>query len=157
MHTISAPAGPLAEWNIVVNDAQRRPGYASIRSVVLNADGYFVRGAGEPKLTMAAGRRVTVTWSNQRMTVPRPEAAGTAILFAKAAGCTTAQACVPEIVATGTDQPTAVNAQTENHSIVLTFPDRTRTYTVVLGGKAGSGNSTGEFFQVNVRTEDIQQ
>lgn len=69
----------------------------------------------------------------------------------------TPQPATPAAVAASVGELARPNAQTERHGIRITFPDRTRTYTVVLGGKAGPGNSTGEFLQLDVRTVGIQQ
>jgi hypothetical protein len=106
-------------------------------------------------MTMKPGGTALVAWSNFRQTKPRPELAGTVYLFARAATCTVAQACEPQLVATSNDQPTTVDAQTERHAVQVTFPDRTRAYFVVVGGLPGP-DGIGEFFQINPKTTDIQ-
>lgn len=154
-HAVSIPTG-MEDFGVevVVTDAEGRKATATLELGTIVGRQYWARTAGAAPAIARTGTEATVTWTNLR-SAGEPDIPGMVLLFAKRAGCTTAEACVGELVETFEDDSTGGDAVVETHEIAVTFPDTEHDFQVVLVGRPGAESAVRMFYQFEVRAFEL--
>lgn len=155
VHTVSIPTGMEGFGvEVLVTDGAGREATALLELGSIVGKQYWARAAGAAPALAISGMRATATWTNLRSS-GEPDIAGRVLLFAKRAGCTTAEACTGELVATFRDDATGGDQVAETHRIDLAFADASHDYQVVLAGRPGAESAVWMFYQFDVRAGEI--
>lgn len=155
-HTVSvATGGGPVRVTVKATDANGAYATGSLEIGGILGKQFWARKEYAPKLTMAGNGTAMVTWLNLKPG-PGDPTHGSALLFMKPAGCTTAQACeVTEGPTIENDIPTVSNDQAlETHVLTVKFPDWSHDYELVLVGAPAP--SVREFYQLDVRANSIK-
>jgi hypothetical protein len=150
-HTISIGTyGQKVMVEAVVTDAQGHKAHGDLVFDQLPSQFWGVGQFG-PNLSMQGKLAGIATWTNVKG-VPGPVRDGAVILLSKRAGCTTADACMPQFVSSFDSDNAANSADgaSETHSIAFSRPDSTHDYVVLLEGQPAADGSYAQFYQFDV-------
>lgn len=155
VHVVSIPTG-MEDFGVevVVTDGAGRRATALLELGSIVGKQYWARGAGAAPGLAVSGMRATATWTNLRSS-GEPDIPGRVLLFAKRAGCTTAEACEGELVEMFTGDSPGGDQVIETHRMEVLFPDATHDYQVVLAGRPGTDSAARMFYQFDVRAGEI--
>lgn len=163
LHTLSIGTGGKPSGYLVeVADARGRAAIGSLESGAVVGAQYFGKGTNTSKVTLAAGRKAVVTWTNLKQIPGTATESGRVIVFAKKAGCTVAEACVGALQSgISSDQPGG-DANGETHSATLTIPAASgadaQDYQLLIAGKPFNTTHVTLFwfFQINAVGTDVK-
>jgi hypothetical protein len=150
-HGISIAAGARAAYEVEVTDAQGRKGVGVLEINEVTGTQYWGRLEFAPKVTVTGGDAVA-TWRNLKTT--NAEAKGKVWVFARPAGCTTAQACEAKLLASYANDTVGGDASGETHSVPIKVPTETTVSALVIfaGGPFPTANQgiRSHFFQLTL-------
>lgn len=155
-HTVSvATGGGPVRVTVKATDANGAYATGSLEIGGLLGTQFWARKEYAPKLTMAGNGTAMVTWLNLKPGRGDPTH-GSALLFMRPAGCTTAEACqVTQGPTIENDIPTVSNDQSlETHVLTVRFPDWSHDYELVLVGAPAP--AVREFYQFDVSANAIK-
>lgn len=155
-HTVSvATGGGPVRVTVKATDANGAYATGSLEIGGILGKQFWAREEYAPKITMAGNGTAMVTWLNIKP-VPGDPTHGSALLFMKPAGCTSAQACeVTQGPSIENEIPTVSNDQAlEIHVLTVKFPDWSHDYELVLVGAPAP--SVREFYQFDLKANAIK-
>lgn len=149
-HTISIPTGGPGDWalSLTVTNNFGKQGFATFETGDVYGKQFWGRGANAPEMAMTYPK-ITVSWVNLKGG-PGKAADGQAVLLSKQRGCTVAESCLAEPIATFTKDSVGGDATTETHKIEVNVPDDTHDYKVILVGRLTDAPAFVHFYQFDV-------
>ncbi len=160
-HALSVGTGGVVSgYQVIVTAANGKRAIATLESGTVVGTQYFGKGANAPTVALTAGRKASVTWSNLKPDPGAADGAGQVLVFKKAAGCPTAEACPLSFLTLATNDTVTSDANGENHRVDLAIPDgEDLDYRVLIAGKPftpSAGTPVSWFFQLNVLGSDVK-
>jgi len=149
-HAISIPTGGSGDWalRLTVTDNFGKQGFATFETGDVFGRQFWGRGANAPKM-VTDYLKVTVSWVNLKGG-PGKAADGQVVLLSKKYGCSVAESCVAEPIATFAKDAVGGDATTETHKIEVTFPDDTHEYKGILVGRLTDAPAFVHFYQFDM-------
>lgn len=155
LHTTSIPANAFGRYTVRVEDAHGNVAWATLR-YKSDAQGVdWATGNFAPSLSPLSAKKLAVEWAFPLGHPGKLGFEGSVRVFSTDATCTTADACVGDLVGEPIATAPEGDAQLESHEAQVAIPGSKYDYQVIIGQPLNVASSTMIFLQLDIRGDQL--
>jgi hypothetical protein len=154
-HETSVPAGAPGRYQVRVVNAEGEIARAELRYKSDPQGLDWATGGAAPKVIAVSAKQLDVSYGFPANHPSKLGFPGTVHIFMTDGDCTTADACMGELVGSELDTPAGGNGQLETHKAIASIPGAAFDYQVILGQPLNIESSMKIFLQLEIRGDEL--